>query len=234
MTFFRFGIAILAHALFSGCLSTSLSSDNQTVSTEHIIVACREKWEWGEETEAFGLPTVALTRLNHRMISELLPGTVAYRVTMVNKAFVFGSGPKTKTATCLVKGSSISFLETDEDVLKALSSFDPTSHDAAVLLDLLEAFAKLRGLELQVGPPSKENPWAVEAEDGRYPLLKKPSEQDPSQWTVVIGRSKDTWTIEGTLVSPDHFGCYRYAIRIIGGRIEIHSREEVFSFGTFI
>ena len=235
MAFLRLGIAVFALALLTGCLSPSFTNEGQTMTTEHVIAACRERWGWGAEAEAFGLPAVALTRLNHPMISALLPGAVVYRVTRVNKAFVFGSGPKTKTATCLVEGNSISFLETDDDVLDALPSFGPTSLDGAVVLDLLGLFAKLRGLELQVGPPSQENPWAVMAEDGRYPVLKRPSEQDPARWTVVLGRSGDIWTVEGTLVSPDDFRCRRYAIRITGaGRIEIQGTEEVFSIGTFL
>lgn len=235
MYFFRLVIVLLVLSFWVGCSSSARTRMNKDINLDKVLEMCRRKWGWENEKEVFGVPSVMLKRIDIPLLSKNLPATTVFRATYANRSFAFGSGPKTITATCLVTDANITFLESDDDVRNLLQNIKPASRDEIFTFEMLQAFSKLRGFEIQVGVPSKENPWAVIAEDGRYPLPKRPHERDPNCWTLVIDRSNGVWTVVCTLVSVDNFGSYRYTLQIdANGHMNILKIDEVFSRGVFI
>lgn len=215
----------------TGCVGQQVGLQVANIDSGTILAKCREKWNWTKTETAFGRPTVAVLRMQGEAMRHFLPQSQAYRVTVVNRSFVFGSGSVTQTYACLVQGAELKFLENDDDAETAL--IHANSKSVVEALQLLEVFSELRGYKLQVGVPSKTNAWVVVPADGIYPSLIAPDENDPSKWNLLISRQTNIWDIECTLVAVDDFRAYRYRVAVATNGAPVFKRESlVFSPGT--
>jgi hypothetical protein len=193
----------------------SVSPATSTINEEEIRVLCRDRYGWGDIQEAFGRPTISLSEMNAPLLARIRPKPTAYRVTMVNPEFVHGAGPMSKTVSCVVQGERLLFLETDTAVVDFLDTSEILPTSPTEVLEFIQTFLALRGFELQIGAPSKHNPWAVKIEDYFWDLSPTSQEErDSSKWNIVLDHAEDGWAVEFTGVSPDSYECFRYRMLI--------------------
>lgn len=185
--------------------------NTETNDLSAIQALCMQKWEWGNTTQRFGMPTVRVFEL--KGLDSVIPLNVkTYTVKVLNREAIYRK-PLVFTYACAVVNKKTIFIENDKDAI-SLFKTNLYSVDISHVMKILDAFITLRGYKIQVGVPSETNSWVFKPDYGPYCEIFHDEHKKTKSWTFLIGRQDNRWNIECALVSIDDFTTYRYRIVI--------------------
>lgn len=201
--------------------------NTKTNDMEAIYSKCSQKWGWENMDSKVGIPKIRVIEL--KGLDSVLPSnSKAYTVKVFNKEAVYRK-PLVFTYACVVVNGKLIFIENDKDALSLINtSLNLT--DISHVMKILEAFTLLRGYRIQVGVPSKTNPWVFKPDYGPLYEIYHEEHKNPIKWTFLIDRNDKGWNVECALVSIDDFTTYRYRISLpIVGTLTFRRQDLVYS-----